>query len=242
MTPGVVYCDMESRNSNNFISNVNVKPSGLGNDYEMDNASGASNYTSYVDNQAKVVYLAQGSTGNRITVEKNLSSSDIAAVTVWMDFNRDGKFDIHERILTYDPSDSDEESASFNVPANAYVSLVEDKYFVMRVALSRDVAPAMCATIEDGEVEDYKVRIIKPFVADLVQGITVYPNPTKDVLNIRTVDDGATYTIYSSIGRVVQSGLIVGSKVDVKNLINGVYIINIDNKGKEEAQIKFIKE
>lgn len=49
------------------------------------------------------------------------------------------------------------------------------------------------------------------------------------------------YKIYSASGRLVSSGLIVNNAIDVSSLINGLYIIDIEDV-KGSVKKKFIKE
>ena len=114
----------------------------------------------------------------------------------------------------------------------------------MRVALSRDSAPVMCGQMMDGEVEDYKVRISKPQSGNLIpvdSAIIVYPNPVKNILNVTKVKDGAKYNIYNAIGQLVKQGTIIGNKIDVSRLINGVFVIDVESP-EVSGQVKFIKE
>ena len=242
-TPTIIYCDMSALSSSaEHISNVKVTPNGRP---EMNNDSGPSNYTDYTGNAVKTIQLIQGSTNNQISITKKWAGTTYnEAVTVWIDFNRDGIFSNNERILTSDPSKTTPLTATFNVPANAYVSLVDNRYVVMRVAMSRNAAPIMCAQFANGEVEDYKVRISKPTTDNLLVGdaiVRVYPNPVKDILNITKVKDGTKYEIYNAIGQLVMKGTVIANKLNVSRLINGVYIINLDSPD-DQAQVKFIKE
>ncbi|MFC6269527.1 fibronectin type III domain-containing protein [Frigoriflavimonas asaccharolytica] len=243
-TPTVIYCDMSSVSSTaEHISNVKVTPNGKP---EMNNDSNASNYTSYTGDPIKVVQLVQGSTNNVISVSKTWSGSTTydEAVTVWIDFNRDGIFSNNERILTSPASKTTPVTANFNVPSNAFVSLVDNRFVVMRVALSRGSAPVMCGQFQNGEVEDYKVRISKPNAQNLLDAnsaVMVYPNPVKNILNITKVKDGTKYKIYNAIGQLVMKGTIFANKVDVSRLINGVFIIEVESPD-DNAQVKFIKE
>lgn len=242
-TPGLIYCDMSSTSSSNeHISNVTVKPYGIA---EMSSDSGASSYTSYLADPSRMIVLVQGSTGNQISVSKSwVGTQNNEAVTVWIDFNRDGNFTNNERILIAPANTNTPVTTTFNVPANSFVSLDVDKYVVMRVAMRRNASPEMCSVFDNGEVEDYMVRIVMPLAANIMDPnqITIYPNPTKNTLNITKVQDGSKYKIYDSAGRLAQTGIIYANKIDVSNLINGVFMIDIEAKNGERAQKKFIKE
>ncbi len=240
-TPTVVYCQMASTaGTSEYISKVTVTPNGKP---EMINTSQASNYTDYTGDSTKFIELIQGSSNNAITIDKKLTGNSKAGVAVWIDFNRNGYFDIDERILVA-PSNADATvSGTFTVPADAFVSLTDYKYVVMRVAMAKDAIPVNCTNFPNGEVEDYTVRISKLPVANSINqtDILIYPNPVSTVLNVKNISNRANYKIYNSAGQVISKGIILNNKIDVHSLINGVYVIDIDDV-KGTAQKKFIKE
>ncbi|MBS1571386.1 MAG: T9SS type A sorting domain-containing protein, partial [Bacteroidetes bacterium] len=241
-TSSLVYCDQTSHNSSSeYISNVTVKNS---NGVTMSNDSGPTNYSSFIANPATLIRLYKGTSNNQISVAKKWASTTYnEAIGVWIDFNRNGIFEASEMIVQSPPNQTTPITATFNVPTNAYVSITDDKYILMRVAMRRDGLPSPCSDFDNGEVEDYKVLIIEPPMNNVLDpnSINIFPNPVKDVLNITKVKDGAKYKIYDSAGRIVKSGVIIANKINMHSLISGVYIIDVDNNG-ETAQKKFIKE
>jgi hypothetical protein len=242
-TSGIVYCNQTSHNSTSeYISNVTVRNS---NGITMSNDSGPSNYTSFVAVPTALIRLYKGTNNNQISIEKKWASTTYnEAVVVWIDYNRNGIFELPERIVINTPADQISPiTATFNVPANAYVSITDDKFMLMRVAMMRDGVPSACIDFDNGEVEDYKVLIIEPPMNNVMDAnsIQIYPNPVKNTLFVTKVKDGAKYKIYDSAGRIVKNGVILANKINLDQLISGVYIIDIDNNG-ETAQKKFIKE
>ncbi|WP_415327631.1 GEVED domain-containing protein [Chryseobacterium sp. MMS23-Vi53] len=240
-TPTIVYCQMSSANSaTEFISKVHAKPTEKP---EMINVSPATNYSDYTGDSTKFIELIQGSTGNQITIEKKAGSSTKTGVAIWIDFNRNGEFDIDERILADGPNTNTEAHATFSVPASAYVSLTDFQYVVMRVAMQKDGIPTNCTNFTDGEVEDYTVRISKQKVPNSINqtDILIYPNPVKTTLFVKNISAKGNYKIYSAEGRLVTSGIILNNSINVSNLINGVYMIEIEDV-KGTVTKKFIKE
>ncbi len=70
----------------------------------------------------------------------------------------------------------------------------------------------------------------------------IYPNPVRDILNIKTDNPISSYKIYSLDGRkLMEENKLNISKIDVSNLTKGNYLIKFQTKGKEQT-IKFIKE
>lgn len=81
---------------------------------------------------------------------------------------------------------------------------------------------------------------------EIVNAITVYPNPTTNELNINLGGDFNTatkYTIYNNLGQTILTKK-VGSQADLKvntsNYSNGVYFITIEREGNTKT-LKFIK-
>ncbi|WP_262148084.1 fibronectin type III domain-containing protein [Chryseobacterium foetidum] len=240
-TPTVVYCQMSSTNSGaEFINKVTVTPF---NSAAKENASGASTYTDFTGVPSTYITLVQGSQGNVVKIDKTSAAGSNTGVAVWIDFNRNGYFDVNEKILSNGPNNQTSVSGAFTVPEDAFVSMTDYKYVVMRVAMQKDGVPVNCTSFADGEVEDYTVRIQKkPVINALDQTeIILYPNPVKTVLNIKNISAKANYKIYSAAGQLVSSGLIVNNKIDVSRLINGLYIIDVVD-GNITVQKKFIKE
>ncbi|WP_292010015.1 T9SS type A sorting domain-containing protein, partial [Chryseobacterium sp.] len=128
-------------------------------------------------------------------------------------------------------------------PADAFISMTDYKYVVMRVAMQRDGIPVNCTSFDNGEVEDYTVRISKQVIPNPTDqsGILIYPNPVRSVLNIKNISARANYKLYNSVGQLISSGIILNNKIDVSKLIQGVYMIDIED-GQVSAQKKFIKE
>ena len=240
-TPTVIYCGMQSGNgTNEYISNVKVTPNGKP---VMTNSSLGSTYSDYTGVIANFIELIQGSHGNEIIVDKRLGSGAKAGVAVWIDFDRNGTFDLDERILADGPNDNPTASSLFSVPSDAFVSMTDYKYVVMRVAMSKDGIPVNCTSFSDGEVEDYTVRISKLPVLTSANPdeIMIYPNPVKSILNVKNISKKANYKIYSAAGQLISNGIILNNKIDVSRLVNGMYVIDIED-AKGTAQKKFIKE
>ncbi len=240
-TPTVMYCQMEAvTSSSEYISKVTVTPNGKP---EMINESVASNYSDYTGVNNKFIELIQGSSDNKVSIDKKISGNTNAGVAVWIDFNRNGYFDINERVFVSGPNNEETVTGTFSVPVDAVVSLTDFKYVVMRVALQKDAIPVNCTNVPSGEVEDYTVRISKPIIPNSVNQdeILIYPNPVKTVLNVKNISGRANYKIYNAAGQIVSTGIILNNKIDVNMLASGIYVIDIDDV-KGTAQKKFIKE
>ncbi len=237
----LAYCTLTSTNSSDeYISNVTITAEGA---TGVNSTSGASTYTNYSTDPARLVRLAKGTSNNTISVTKAWTGTIYnEAITVWLDFDRSGTFDADEIIMSSAADKLTPVTDTFSVPADAYSG---DKTVGMRVAL-RFSTPQLspCGTYTYGEVEDYAVLISPTLgVNDNVKAnaVQVYPNPAIDLLNITKVSDKATYTIFNMAGQAVSKGKVSNNKVQVSQLEKGVYMIAVDNGG-EVSQVKFIKK
>lgn len=74
--------------------------------------------------------------------------------------------------------------------------------------------------------------ITKNEIPVIEMGVNVYPNPVKDILNVRTNSGPATLKLYDASGRLVRQQQISGKtvqQVPVDYLKNGLYLLKIEN-------------
>lgn len=70
--------------------------------------------------------------------------------------------------------------------------------------------------------------------------INFYPNPVKELIYITNLTD-TEFEIYNLLGNIVQKGKTVGSKINVNQLVKGIYILKL-HKNENIINQKFIKE
>tara|TARA_B100000674_G_C37619667_1_gene813696 strand:+ start:24 stop:584 length:561 start_codon:yes stop_codon:yes gene_type:complete len=63
---------------------------------------------------------------------------------------------------------------------------------------------------------------------DIINNISLYPNPTKDLVFINGKLNNVDFKIYDSFGRLIQTGC--GNTFDLKNYKNGVYMVSLEIK------------
>ncbi|MBQ8222803.1 MAG: T9SS type A sorting domain-containing protein [Bacteroidales bacterium] len=77
---------------------------------------------------------------------------------------------------------------------------------------------------------------LKEYVVTLSDnGLTIYPNPASDFINIRGLEKKVDATIYELTGTVILKKTLSSEDniIDVSNIPNGTYIITIDNKNQK---------
>lgn len=74
-----------------------------------------------------------------------------------------------------------------------------------------------------------------------VKTVQIYPNPVDDILNVKNISSKSTYEIYNAPGQLISKGIIGDGKIVVRDLVKGVYFINIDENG-TDLKTKFVKK
>jgi hypothetical protein len=107
--------------------------------------------------------------------------------------------------------------------------------------------PTACETFSYGEVEDYTINIAgtgkggETAVAKLGTTISLYPNPAETQLNIVNSTEKATYKVYSITGQELLHGIVANIPIDVSQLAQGNYLIQITDNEKATT-LRFIKK
>ena len=71
--------------------------------------------------------------------------------------------------------------------------------------------------------------------------LKVFPNPTSDVINIAHTYAEVHFNLYSVEGKVIQSGVLESSRINIENLPKGLYLLQLSAEGKTETK-KIIKK
>ena len=234
----ITYCASQGNNvSDEFIDYVAL--GGIANTTGAN--AGYGNFTSLVGN------VPYGS--NTITYSAGFTGSAYTEFwSVWIDYNKNGTFETTEQVATGSSSSSANLTSTFTVPTSALAGTTR-----MRVSMKYNAAPTACETFTYGEVEDYTVNIgasARPLteIADQIGNeqniydLTLYPNPTQSELNIATIDGReVSYRIVNYLGQEVSKGKFsTKESINVSNLINGIYIFEI-NDGQKSVTKKFVK-
>ncbi len=148
-------------------------------------------YTDYIDNGPIVAWT---DSNYKLSVY-HITNDDVhkdAKVTVFIDYNRNGHYDIpQERVFTgYSTANNYNLFGTVHIPTNISVGLTG-----LRVVLNENINPNVpsdegCGEYGNGETEDYLINLKsnQPAVGiteiDGVQEFSLYPNPTSGQVNI----------------------------------------------------------
>ncbi|MBC5863513.1 M14 family zinc carboxypeptidase [Flavobacterium turcicum] len=162
---------------------------------------------------------------------------------VWIDYNGDGDFiDAGERILGRAATTASPISATITIPTTARLGATR-----MRVSMKFNATPTSCEVFTYGQVEDYTINIgtttermntVK--VTKESSSIVLYPNPVSDFIYLSMVPEKTQYKIYTILGQLVAKGKLTQPEIDVAQLSQGTYILEIENEG-QLTNKKFVK-
>ena len=234
------YCDSKgNRSTYEWIDNVELGG--------MTNATAGNG--GYGDFTNKVATLGQGSSNSMVVSAGFASTAYTEYWAVWIDFNQDGTFADSEKVISGSSSSANNLTATVVVPSNATLGQTR-----MRVSMKYNAAQTSCETFADGEVEDYTVNIVsvarqenpisgERLGSDENINLMVYPNPAVNTVEVKFASkaDNITYRIVNVIGRVVQTGRLDSSKINVSSLNTGMYILEV-NDGQKSLTTKLLKK
>ena len=230
-TTEVNYCDSNGQStSDEYIGNVTLNT--INNDSGIGiTDTGYSDYTYITTDLDK-------------TLTHNISVSKIwtgtmwnEAVTVWIDFNKDGDFeDAGETVFNSTASQTTPVTGNFSIPGNAIIGSTR-----MRVSMKYNASPASCESFSYGEVEDYTVNITEPSLSNnqfTINDVKIYPNPFNNSFNISLssnfIGHKIDVSVYDMRGRlIIQENSVFDQKAisidNLKSISNGTYFIKIKN-------------
>ena len=93
-------------------------------------------------------------------------------------------------------------------------------------------------------VDDFKVVGVLPVqsVSDVnKKSVSIYPNPTTEVLNVEVNSKINSADIYDLSGKLVRNVSVSDNKVNVKDLKNGTYVLKVNTEAGSTSH-KFIKK
>ena len=79
--------------------------------------------------------------------------------------------------------------------------------------------------------------------ADLSRKIQLYPNPTRDEINVKNLSllNNTSFKIFNVSGKMMSSGILTNNKLNVSQFNSGLYFMTIVTNDTVET-VKFIKK
>lgn len=241
------YCTSKGNNSNyEYIDRIVLG--------SIDNTSGNNN--GYADYRSLSTNLSRsGST--TMTLKPGFPGSTYTEYwRVWIDLNQDGDFNDSGE-LRLQGSGTSTLTGPLSIPSGAVNGST-----TMRVSMKYGSYPTPCETFTYGEVEDYTVNILPSLDEDggtdsaiasvyTIEGdndfkhLEVYPVPSQGFVNVKFLTHGSqtnTLRILDIYGKEYNRFSFLtereqqGHTVDISNLIDGVYFMELVQEGVRTTQ------
>ena len=74
----------------------------------------------------------------------------------------------------------------------------------------------------------------------IMENVSIYPNPTKDILNIKTTDVIRSIKLIDSLGRIILEG--ASNILDISSVKKGIYFLHVTNTQNQTLTQRIIKE
>lgn len=224
-------CSATSATCDEYINTVQLNT--------INNTSSCSvgGYANYISTSTNLIKGNQYS----ITVTPDLLSQTGSVYTndeiaVWIDYNNDSDFlDAGEQVGYVLVATGWSNVFTFTVPTSAVSSSVRMR---VRISFSTDGAIVPCGQSTYGEVEDYTVNITTSGVGlseNALSAITIYPNPSSDILNIdlsSANEEVKSISIFDITGKLIQTVDVVENaniSLNIYSLASGLYYIKISS-------------
>lgn len=113
------------------------------------------------------------------------------------------------------------------------------------VFMSRSLLEAL--TDDDSQYNDQQICTVSvPREAqieqlELLDDITLFPNPVINQLSVQTDMDIVSYVIYSIDGKLIKSGNVRGATIDVSDIQKGMHLIRLLDADGVENHLSFVK-
>lgn len=181
--------------------------------------------------------------------------------SVWIDLNQDGDFnDAGELRFSSTASSTSAVNASISIPAGAALGTTR-----MRIAMKRNANAGPCENFASGEVEDYSIDIVSSLGGQSIASneeatdvsafaCELYPNPSSEMVNVR-IETPATAKevmlvltdlngsrIQTKILSVSGSDGVLNQRLNIENLPQGVYLVNVLVDQNQLGCLKLIKK
>lgn len=193
--------------------------------------------------------------GNYLMSVKGPSSSFPSDVTVFIDFNQNGSFnDAGEsfyigRLAAANPANAFTVTNAIVIPANALPGVTRMRILKNNntAAFSNPNAPSSINTacdnnLRSGQTEDYTVNVQSaslPTKEVKKESSKLYPNPTKDLIHIKTNNRIEKVEIYNLSGQKILDAN--SSTINISDFIPGTYLFKIYTNDQKIITEKIIK-
>jgi len=200
----------------------------------------------YEDFTAQTATVSKGQTYT-ITVKGNTVGQFTHDIRVFMDWNKDGIFDMATEYyaLSLEPStgsDTVEATQEITIPSTATLGSTRMRIIKDQWNVYEEGEFDACLDAYYGQVEDYTLIIEDNLSVGEVSktNYKLYPNPTSGIVTIQTDWGIENINIYNQLGQLIATQKT--TEIDLTNTTMGMYVVQIKFANGQTAIQKIIKK
>jgi len=180
-----------------------------------------------------------------LTVKGNTNGNFTHQIVAYVDWNKNNSFEDQGETYTLGAlvnstgTDAVEVTGTITVPADALLGVTK-----MRVTKKYNGVALPCNTLGRGQAEDYSVNVNREIIAGVDSAaktlISLYPNPTTDIVHLQTEQDLKSVEMFNSIGQSVIK--TKGNDISLAALSNGIYLLRADTTNGKTHTFRVFKK
>ncbi|ALM47704.1 hypothetical protein AMR72_01585 [Flavobacterium psychrophilum] len=180
-----------------------------------------------------------------LTVKGNTNGDFTHYITAYVDWNRNNNFEDEGEIypigilVNSTGEDNVSVTGTIAVPADAPLGITK-----MRVIKKFNSEALSCNSLGYGQAEDYSINLHEEIVVGLddfsKRSISLYPNPTSDMIYLQSQETINDIEIINSLGQSVAKGR--GKEINLSTLSNGIYVLRANFGAGNSETFKIIKK
>ena len=189
--------------------------------------------------------IAPGHIVNATARIQNVSTGNSDRSRIAFYLSTDQNYDANDVLVGYlyinalDPYQSQNISRSITIP----VTTTDGNYYIL---FFEDYQNTISETNENNNLQSVALTVDSNSAIDshtLIEGITVYPNPTKETINIHLNSpmDIQSICLYNLLGQKIKEFDNNSRHLDISNMAAGNYVLKIVNTNHKEGVYKITK-
>lgn len=233
------YCNISVENDVEPITSVNFADINNVTSAIVNGTPAYENFTAIVGNVNRGTSYDLNIKGNTVGFEHD--------IRIFFDWNKDGIFDMNSEyyplILPISTgTDAVAATETIAIPGNAALGNIRMRIIKDQWNIYEPGEFDACLDAYYGQIEDYTINVQERLsTGDFIKnGFQIYPNPTSDSITIQTDLGIENINIYNQLGQLIKSQK--ESKVDLKDVALGMYIVQIKFENGQSAVQKIIKK
>lgn len=175
----------------------------------------------------------------------NLGNTTTGQISYRLYWSTDDKFDVSDLSRSTNVLVSTIAPRSVSVVSSTSIAIPTVSNGIYHVICVADALSSIVETNENNNVKAFAIIVSNVITTTETESrydeLVVYPNPTSDKLFVSKKSENTAYTIFNSLGAEIEKGTVSGNSINVSQLDNGVYHLQLSGNDKT-SRMKFIKQ